>query len=494
MKIFYKGQKIKSSYKNSEVKSHMAKPMKIIAIYTFDSSTNTLPEFNNGFLNTEIYKGTVYANETINIGVIDPNAKISFFIEGYERPLGSGTAYDNYIKYMPSIGLSLYHYTDGTESKITTNDEPTFTMGTSVQIVIENIAYTDVDNGDGTITRTITSDSSPSSISFNGKTGLLSVDYLDTSNVTNMSGMFRQCEKLESIDLSHFDTSKVESMDGMFMECTNLTSINMTDTDYNSINKIITELPTRTADSYGTLNVTGVDNYNNVNVNTANSKYWNIEKETFKIAEYTFNSSTDTLPTFNSDFTYEYTDVNNGDGTITRTITSDALPTSISFSGKTGLVSLSYLDISNITNMSYMFQNCISLTSIDSSNWDTSNIFYMQYMFCGCASLTTLDLSNWDTSNVTNMQGMFYGCTNLTSLDLSNFDVSNVAFTTWMFYSCKALTSVNISNSNVDSINDIIGYLPARSSNSYGTITVSKDVLNSVDTTSANSKYWNIIN
>ena len=39
------------------------------------------------------------------------------------------------------------------------------------------------------------------------------------------------------------------------------------------------------------------------------------------IAEYVFTKSVDTLPTFNSGYTYTYTDVDNGDETITRTKT-----------------------------------------------------------------------------------------------------------------------------------------------------------------------------
>ena len=43
----------------------------------------------------------------------------------------------------------------------------------------------------------------------------------------------------------------------------------------------------------------------------------------------------------------------------------------------------------------------------------------MSYMFNGCNSLTTLDVSNWDTSNVTNMSDMFNDCIALTTLDVS---------------------------------------------------------------------------
>ena len=48
----------------------------------------------------------------------------------------------------------------------------------------------------------------------------------DTSNVTDMSGMFYYCSKLTSIEFGNkFDTSNVINMQRMFENCTNLTSI-----------------------------------------------------------------------------------------------------------------------------------------------------------------------------------------------------------------------------------------------------------------------------
>ena len=52
----------------------------------------------------------------------------------------------------------------------------------------------------------------------------LNVRNLDTSNVTNMSGMFNGCSSLESLDLSNFDTSNVTNMSYMFHGCNNLTT------------------------------------------------------------------------------------------------------------------------------------------------------------------------------------------------------------------------------------------------------------------------------
>ena len=62
----------------------------------------------------------------------------------------------------------------------------------------------------------------------------------------------------------------------MFNDCINLTSIAMNNSDYNSVNKIITELPTRTSDSMGTLNISRVDDISQVDIITAESKFWNI--------------------------------------------------------------------------------------------------------------------------------------------------------------------------------------------------------------------------
>ena len=51
------------------------------------------------------------------------------------------------------------------------------------------------------------------------------LNYLSTSEVSDMSTMFFNCHKLTSLDLSSFDTHKVGRMDQMFGYCTNLQTI-----------------------------------------------------------------------------------------------------------------------------------------------------------------------------------------------------------------------------------------------------------------------------
>ena len=58
-------------------------------------------------------------------------------------------------------------------------------------------------------------------------TDISGLEYLDTSNVTGMGGMFGKCPKLTSLDVSHFDTSKVIYMIWMFYGCSSLTEIDL---------------------------------------------------------------------------------------------------------------------------------------------------------------------------------------------------------------------------------------------------------------------------
>ena len=119
------------------------------------------------------------------------------------------------------------------------------------------------------------------------------------------------------------------------------------------------------------------------------------------------------------------------------------------FGGFTKLESiegLEYLDTSQVTNMSSIFNNCRKLISLDLSSFDTSQVTNMSDMFSYCSNLTSLNVSSFDTSQVTNMSYMFSYCSNLTSLNLSGFDTSKVTNMSSMFNSCEKLISLDLSN------------------------------------------------
>ena len=130
---------------------------------------------------------------------------------------------------------------------------------------------------------------------------------------------------------------------------------------------------------------------------------------------------------------------------------------SLMFFNCSSLTSLdvTHFNTANVTNMQNMFSNCSSLTSLDVTHFNTANVTDMQYMFSNCSSLTSLDVTHFNTANVTNMQNMFSNCSSLTSLDVTNFNTANVTDMRLMFYSCSSLTSLDVTNFNTANVTDM---------------------------------------
>ena len=114
-------------------------------------------------------------------------------------------------------------------------------------------------------------------------------------------------------------------------------------------------------------------------------------------------------------------------------------------------------DTSKVTDMSYMFQFCYNLESLNISSFSTVNVTDMNHMFNRCYNLVTLDVSSFDTSNVTNMRAMFANCYSLTSLDLTNFKTSNVTNMRDMFTRNHNLTTLNITSFDTTNVTDMYG-------------------------------------
>ena len=53
------------------------------------------------------------------------------------------------------------------------------------------------------------------------------LEYLNTSEVKDMSRMFAACEALTSLDLKNFNTQNVTDMSSMFASCSRLTSLDL---------------------------------------------------------------------------------------------------------------------------------------------------------------------------------------------------------------------------------------------------------------------------
>lgn len=122
----------------------------------------------------------------------------------------------------------------------------------------------------------------------------------------------------------------------------------------------------------------------------------------------------------------------------------------------TTINNLYQLKINNVTNMSCLFNGCVSLTSVNLSGWNTSNVTNMSTMFNGCSSLTSVNLAGWNTSKVAKMNEMFCRCSALTSVgDFAGWNTSNVTAMWDMFAYCSALTSLNLSGWNTSNVTNM---------------------------------------
>ena len=104
---------------------------------------------------------------------------------------------------------------------------------------------------------------------FNYMTSLTSItgmEYLNTSEVTNMEFMFYNCARLTSLDLSSFNTSKVTSMNYMFSDCRGMTSLDLSSfntanvTNMSCMFLFCNALTSLDLSSFNTANVTNMSN------------------------------------------------------------------------------------------------------------------------------------------------------------------------------------------------------------------------------------------
>ena len=109
----------------------------------------------------------------------------------------------------------------------------------------------------------------------------------------------------------------------------------------------------------------------------------------------------------------------------------------------------------NVRNMSYMFSECKSLISLNLNNFISSKLIDMTGLFSNCEKLQYIDLSNFNTINVKKMSKMFYNCISLNKLNIESFSTENVSDMSKMFYNCKSLNNLNIESFSTENVSDM---------------------------------------
>jgi surface protein len=148
------------------------------------------------------------------------------------------------------------------------------------------------------------------------------------------------------------------------------------------------------------------------------------------------------------------------------------------------------LDLSASTDLSGIFNQCLSLTTINGINsWDFSTITVMNYMFGSCnlfnQDLNSINVSNvqsmpfmfsgatafngnissWNTSSLTNASSMFSGATSFNQ-NIGSWDVSNVTSMNGMLQNATAFNQ-NIASWDVSSVTDLFNFMTGKSSADY---------------------------
>ena len=307
----------------------------------------------------------------------------------------------------------------------------------------------------------------------NNLTTIEGIEYLNTENVTNMGGMFYNCCALTSLNLTSFNTAKVTNMEEMFIGCSALTTIYVSD-------KFVTDKVTDSRNMFSGCNkLIGAIEYDGSKSDHTYANYDNgyFSPEGGFHAYAEFNNATGTL-TFSRGLSKPVGayDLNEGDvqpawneqSTNINKVVFDASfakarPTSCycwfyRCENLTKIEDIENLNTQNVTDMSYMFNRCDGLTSLDVSNFNTQKVEDMSEMFSVCSGLKSLNVSHFDTQNVKNMNSMFYSCKRLTSLDVSNFNTQNVTDMRYMFSWCEGLNSLDLSKfdtQNVEYMNNM---------------------------------------
>lgn len=340
-----------------------------------------------------------------------------------------------------------------------------------------------------------------------------SVHFTPNSNITSLSGIFSDCNALETIDLSYFDIgTNITDMSQMFYNCYNLTTILVDQ------NKWKTNDGTNTNAMFsGCINLIG-NNGTQYDDSQTSGDYAHIDEGqdnpgyfttgSYKIiynldgGEETENPTSLPLSGATSDITltkptkegYFFTGWsgtsatglsgnNNTNVSIPKGSKGNRIYTANWAQGKPYAVvtetegtkkmtfyygvkptsddTKTVLDIPEEMTM----YNPIWIKWRDNRGPIKEVIFdesFKQYQpdkcdgwFAGFSSLTTITkIENFDASKVTDMSQMFSGCSSLESIDDFPFNTTNFTDMSYMFYNCTSLKNINL-NFNTENVTDM---------------------------------------
>ena len=306
----------------------------------------------------------------------------------------------------------------------------------------------------------------------------LDVSKFDTKNVTNMSNMFHWCLVLTTLDVSNFDTQNVTNMSNMFYNCHTLTTLNVSNFDTQNVTNMsnmftdCSALTTLDVSNFDTKNVTDMSWMFSFNpalttiyasdkfVTTACEKGQNMFKDCTNLVgavSYDKNNVGKEMANYTTGY---FTDIASkvaesyavfDEATNTLTFKHDTNKPAGAFALKEGK------NLPNWYRTDFYGNNSLSIKKVVfEASFANARPTSCYNWFYGCTDLTTIEgIEYLNTENVTNMSWMFSECSALTTLDVSNFDTKNVMEMSYMFGSCTKLKTLDVSSFNTQNVTDM---------------------------------------
>lgn len=274
----------------------------------------------------------------------------------------------------------------------------------------------------------------------------LDLSSFDTSKVTNMEGMFAY-NSFRTLDLSSFDTSNVTIMTSMFAGCSSLETIYVGDKW--SVEKLDSE-------QYGGEGIF----YDCVCLSGGKGTFFDPDCTG---AEYARIDGGEETPGYLS-VIGDKQDLSYFDNKTSTLYLKGYVKSNGFYEGIKLPEGVNKEDVLHITvdegaflpaDSSSLFFDLVNLETADLKNAVTPNLIDMGSMFEGCENLVSVDLSGIDTSKVQNMGFMFAGCAKLEALDLSSFNTSSVNNMYGMFVDCTSLASLDLSSFDTSNVMDM---------------------------------------
>lgn len=252
--------------------------------------------------------------------------------------------------------------------------------------------------------------------------GPVNINSWNTSNVTNMAGVFSNC-LLFNQNVSSWNTSNVTNFFGVFEYCWAFNQ---------PLNNWVTTNGTnfRSMFSYATLFNQPLTNFSTSNATNMGYMF---------AGATNFNQSLNTFNTTNvTDMSYMFSEATNFNQPLSAFNTNSVTNLNNMFYKATNFNQpLNTWSTNNVTDMTGMFVDAVNFNQ-SLSNWNTPNVTSMQSMFSGARSFNQ-NIGNWDVSNVNDLGAMFYFDSNNPgnfNQNIGSWTFKNGANLNFMLYYC----------------------------------------------------------